>query len=342
MARILVTGYGGFLGQEIVRQLLAAGFEVRGLARGEYPRLRALGIETFKGDITSRVAIERACRDCQGIVHTAAKAGVWGPWQAYYRVNTQATELLLEAAQAARVQAFVYTSSPSVTFNGTPQSGVDESVGYPQAWLCHYPHTKALAEQAVIAAAAAGRMMACALRPHLIWGPGDPHLFPRVVLRAKQGRLRRIGNGENLIDVVHVQSAAAAHVQALQKLLRGEESLNGQALFITDGRPIACWDWISRILAAADVPIPQKSLSFPAAYRLGALLEAAYRVTRRRGEPPLTRFVAAQLALDHYFSIDRARRLIGYDPDIDFETEFERCRPALQRLGQATRNSPKQ
>lgn len=325
MQKILVTGYGGFLGAEVARQLLAAGYQVRGLARSIYPELQSLGVEAVRGDVSHRQTAVSACAGCDAIVHTAAKAGVWGAWHEYYRINTQATSHLLEGAHQHNVAAFVHCSSPSVTFAGTPQSGVDESVPYPDRWLCAYPHTKALAEQAVLAAAAVGRVRTCALRPHLIWGAGDPHLFPRVIKRARQGRLRRVGSGTNLIDVVHVSGAARAHVQAVKKLLAGDSQLNGQSLFLSDGEPIACWEWISHILSAADVPVPKRSISYAAAYRLGRLLEAVYGTLRIRREPPMTRFVAAQLAMDHYFDIGRARRLLAYEPNIDRAAELARC-----------------
>lgn len=332
MPKVLVTGYGGFLGAEVSRQLLAGGFAVRGLARGSYPELAAAGVETHRGDVTDRSLLFSLVDGCDAIVHTAAKAGVWGCWQDYYRPNTLATSHLLEAAHHHRVRAFVHTSSPSVTFAGEHQSGVDESAPYPEKWLCHYPHTKALAEQAVLAAAQVGQVATCALRPHLIWGPGDPHLFPRVVERTLQGRLRRVGSGKNLIDVVHVRSAAAAHVAAVERLLDGDPRLNGQAIFLTDGAPLECWQWVSRILNTAGVPVPSRSISFAKAYWIGGLLEMMYRIARRKQEPPMTRFVAAQLALDHYFSIDRARDLLGFKPEIDIDDEFRMCEPWLRSL----------
>lgn len=332
MTKVLVTGYGGFLGAEISRQLIHAGYEVVGLARGRYPELEALGIQAVQGDITHRDLVLDVCQGCEAIVHTAAKAGVWGRWQEHYRINTLATSHLLEAAHRNRVRAFVHTSSPSVTFAGQHQSGVDESAPYPDRWLCFYPQTKALAEQAVLEAAKVGQVATCALRPHLIWGHGDPHLFPRVIARTLQGRLRRVGTGKNLIDVVHVGGAAWAHVAAVQRLLDGDQRLNGQALFLTDGRPVECWSWISRILECAGVRVPQRSISFQTAYRLGAVLEAAYWSLRIGREPPMTRFVAAQLALDHYFSIDRARELLGYAPQVDVDREFEHCQSWLEQL----------
>lgn len=332
MQTVLVTGYGGFLGAAVARKLLDAGYNVRGLARGSYPQLAALGVESLRGDISDRRAVARAVAGCQAIIHTAALAGVWGSWPEYYRINTLATSLLLETAVAAKCPAFVFTSSPSVTFAGRDQSGVDESVPYPTRWLCHYPHTKALAEQAVLAAGNGGALLTCALRPHLIWGNGDPHLMPRVVARAKAGKLRRVGTGSNRIDVVHVENAADAHLLALERLIAGDTAVNGQAFFITDGVPVQCWQWISRILETAGLSVPTKSLSYESAYRLGAALEALYRLARTEREPPMTRFVASQLALDHFFSIDKARRLLNYHPVQQLDQQLAECEPWLRSL----------
>lgn len=332
MATVLVTGYGGFLGAEITRRLLGLGWHVRGIARSSYPELEHDRLEAVRGDITDRNLVLASAEGCDAIVHTAAKAGVWGPWASYYNVNTLATSHLLEAAHLQKVKAFVHTSSPSVTFDGKDQSGVDESVPYPQKWLCFYPQTKALAEQAVLDAGKNGDLLTCALRPHLIWGQGDPHLFPRVVQRTLSGRLRKVGHGRNLIDVVHVANAAGAHVTALQRMLGGDRSFSGEAFFLTDGQPIECWEWISKILEAASVPVPERSISFKAAYAVGAALEAAFWTCRISREPPMTRFVAAQLALDHYFSIEKAKRFLDYRPEIDIDEELGKCQPWLQDL----------
>ncbi|MFN3192635.1 MAG: NAD-dependent epimerase/dehydratase family protein [Aureliella sp.] len=336
MATILVTGYGGFLGSSVVRQLIESGHRVRGIARRSYPELESAGVQAFRGDVSDQAVTAAALEGCDAVIHTAAKAGVWGSWETYHKINTQAAVDLYRSAESRGIKAFVQTSSPSVTFDGEHQSGVDESVPYPTTWLCHYPHTKALAEKAILEASGSNGTLSCALRPHLIWGDGDPHLFPRVIERTRQGRLRRVGDGKNLIDVVHVENAARAHVLAVERLLDGDQSLGGQAMFITDGVPVECWQWISQILSLADVPVPTRSISFAAAYRVGAILEGAYRLLRRQSEPPMTRFVAAQLALDHYFDISRARQLLGYEPTRDTAELLQHCRPWLRRIAAAS------
>lgn len=330
--RILVTGYGGFLGAAICRKLLEEGFRVRGLSRGSYPKMTQLGVEAIQGDITDRAVCERAFGDVVGVVHTAALAGVWGKAKKYEEVNVLGTKQVLETAKRAGCRAMVYTSSPSVTFGGMAQEGIDESVPYPKRWLCDYPRTKAIAERMVLDANQDGGMQTCALRPHLIWGAGDPHLIPRLIERCKQGRLARIGSGDQKIDTVHVDLAADAHWLALKNLMSEEPRCGGKPYFITDGAPIACWDWITMILNHAGLSPPRRRIPTGIAYGVGAMLEWYYGVAGRQDEPPMTRFVALQLGLPHYFSIQAAGRDFGYHPRIDRIGMLEQMKPWLQQL----------
>ncbi len=313
---VLVTGCGGFLGRWIVTQLLARGDRVRGLARGDYPQLRQAGVELVRGDITAADSVSNACRGVDAVIHCAAVAGVWGPWSHYYDINTRGTQHVIDGCRAAGVPILVHCSSPSVTFDGGDQSGIDESAPYPTKHLCHYSHTKALAEQAVLAAHCEGVLHTAALRPHLIWGADDPHLFPRLIDRARRGRLAVVGSGENVIDTVHVENAAAAHLAALDHLQQVSPPGGGRAFFITQDQPVRCWDWIFQVLQIAGVQPPQRRISLATAWRIGATLETVYRLARIRSEPPMTRFVAAQLARDHYFDITAAKTVLGYRPSV--------------------------
>lgn len=321
--KVLVTGAGGFLGQYLVAQLVARGDRVRGLARGAYPALERLGVESVRADIRDRQAVQAAVSGVEVVYHTAAVPGVWGAWELFHSVNVRGTENVIAACRAGGVRKLVFTSSPSVTFDGTDQCGVDESAPYPQRWLCHYPHTKALAEQAVLAANDGRDLLTCALRPHLIWGPRDPHLVPRLIERARRGRLRQVGDGSNLIDMVYVENAARAHLLAADALA-DQSPVAGRAYFITQGEPVRCWDWINAILGLVGLPPVRRRISASLARRAGTLLETAYRLLRIEREPLMTRFLAAQLATSHYFSIERARRDFGYQPLVSTDEGMRR------------------
>jgi nucleoside-diphosphate-sugar epimerase len=320
----LVTGGGGFLGQYIVEQLLARGDRVRSLARGHYPTLASLGVECVRGDLRDAAAVQRACAGVDVVFHTAALAGIWGPWQDYFDVIVLGTRHVLEGCRQHRVPRLVFSSSPSVTFDGQPQEGVDEHAPYPSRWLCHYQHTKALAEQAVLEANGKG-LATCALRPHLVWGPRDPHLVPRLIARAVAGQLRRVGDGANLIDMAYVENAAAAHLQAADALA-GNSSVAGRAYFISQGEPVNCWQWIDEVLALAGVNPVRRHVSLAAAWRIGAVLETVHSMFGIRREPRMTRFLAAQLGTSHYFDITAARRDFGYAPQVS-------TAEGMQRLG---------
>jgi nucleoside-diphosphate-sugar epimerase len=310
----LVTGPGGFLGRYIVEQLIARGDRVRGFCRGRYPELARLGVELIQGDLRDPSAAKDACSGMDVVFHVAGVAGIWGPWKHYYGINTLGTRHVIEGCRAHGVGRLVYTSSPSVTFDGRPQEGVDERAPYPTRWLCHYPHSKALAEQDALSASGA-ELMTCALRPHLVWGPRDRHLVPRLLDRARRGQLRRVGDGSNRIDMIYVENAARAHLQAADALRPGSPAC-GRAYFISQGEPVNCWQWIDQLLALAGLPPVRRSISITAAWGVGALLEAAHAVFRRSGEPRMTRFLAAQLGHSHYFDIRRAREDLGYRAEI--------------------------
>lgn len=327
----LVTGGGGFLGRYIVEQLVARGDRVRSFGRGAYPELAALGVEVVRGDVGDAGAVARACAGIDCVFHVAALAGVGVDWRPFKQINVQGTEHVLRACREAGVGRLVYTSSPSVTFAGTDQRGVDESVAYDFDWLrangAHYSRSKALAEQAVLAADGDG-LRTCALRPHLIWGPRDNHLIPRLLDRARRGRLRRVGDGGNVVDVTYVENAARAHVLAADAL-EGAAPARGKPYFISQGEPVNCWEWINAVLGLAGLQAVRRSISYTAARRLGAVCEWAYRALRRRGEPPMTRFLADQLATSHWFDIAAARRDLEYEPTVSMGEGMRRLQAWL-------------
>lgn len=329
--KYLVTGATGFLGWYLVEQLRARGDEVRALVRRPTPTLNALRVEVERGDIQDAAAVERACSGVDCVIHAAGVAGLSGPWSHYYGINTLGTLNVIDACRRQSVPRLVYTSSPSVTFAGVDQCNVDESAPYPQRWLGHYSHSKALAEQAVLGAND-DRLRTCALRPHLIWGPRDQHLVPRLLERARSGKLRRVGQGKNLIDTVYVANAAEAHLLAAERLVPGSP-VCGKAYFITQGEPVNCWDWIDELLGLAGLPPVRKSISLPAAYAAGAVLEGIWSLLRLPGEPRMTRFLAAQLATSHYFDLSRAKTELGYLPRISMQE-------GMRRLAESWAGSP--
>ena len=233
----LVTGGGGFLGGAIVRRLRARGDEVRSLSRGRYPALRRPRRQQIQGDVADAGAVDAAVAGCDVVFHVAAKAGVWGRYAEYHRANVVGTENVLAACRRHGVRRLVYTSSPSVVFDGRDMEGVDESVPYPAHYEAHYPQTKAEAERLVLAANGPD-LATVALRPHLIWGPGDNHLVPRILARGRAGRLRRIGRANKLIDSIYIDNAADAHLLAADRLAPGSP-VAGKAYFISNGEPIA-------------------------------------------------------------------------------------------------------
>lgn len=321
----LITGGGGFLGSAIAEQLVARGQRVISLSRRRHVRLDRLGVAQIRADVGDRQALEKAFRGVDVVYHTAAKAGVWGDARAYVRVNAGGTRNVLAACRASGVARLVYTSSPSVVFDGRDICGADESLGYARRRLSAYQASKLLAERDV--RAAAGDLAVVVLRPHLIWGPGDNHLAPRIIARAR--RLVQVGNGRNLVDTTYIANAAVAHVLAADRLT-ADPAISGRVYFISQGEPVRLWETINRILGAAGLPPVKRRISARSAWLLGLLLEAAYRTLRLSAEPPMTRFVARELAASHWFDIGAARRELGYVPQVSTDEGFKRLAAWLQ------------
>lgn len=324
----LVTGGGGFVGRAVVDQLLARGDTVRSLARGAYPDLVEAGVRVLRGDLADPHIVEQACAGCDVVFHVAAKAGIWGAYRGYHDANVIGTRNVLAACRQHGVGRLVYTSSPSVVFDGRSMAGVDESTRYPARHHSHYGATKALAEQEVLAANDA-TLRTVALRPHLIWGPHDNHIIPRLLGQARAGTLRRVGNGANLVDTTYIDDAARAHLLAADALSHNPLAA-GRPFFISQGDPTPLWALIDRILAAAGLPPVARAVPTPVAWIAGAVLEAAYTLLQLEGEPRMTRFVAHELATTHWFDITAARRELGYDPAISIDEGLRRLEAWLQ------------
>ncbi|MEZ5124897.1 MAG: NAD-dependent epimerase/dehydratase family protein [Thermoleophilia bacterium] len=313
----LVTGGGGFLGRAIVEQLLTAGYRVRSFARSAYPELAAMGVEVVRGDLVDEAAVHRACEGCAIVFHNAARAAVWGERRDFYPPNVRGTQNVLAACRAAGVRRLVYTSTASVVFGRHDICGGDESLPYPPVLASPYAATKAVAEQMVLAADGA-TLRTLSLRPHLIWGPGDTQIIPRLIAKARAGRLVRVGCGRNVVDTTYVDNAAAAHIRAADALLHNPAA-HGRAYFISNGEPVNLWDLIDRIMAVADLPPVRRAVPAPLAIGVGTVIERTHASLRLRGEPQLTRFLAEELATSHWFDISAARRELGYDPSVSID-----------------------
>lgn len=323
----LVTGGTGFLGRRIVERLLAEGRRVAILGRTPAPDLEQRGVRFIRAALDDADAVRAACAGVTTVFHVAAKVGVWGRHDDFFRTNVLGTRALLEGCRAHGVTRFVYTSTPSVVYNGRDLAGADESLPLTTDCPSPYPLTKAIAEREVLAANGPA-LRTIALRPHLIWGVGDPHLIPRVLERARQGRLRIIGAGVNRVDMVHIANAVDAHLLA-ERALAGQQSTNvpgaarrpadGRAFFITNGEPVGLWEWINALLRGVGEREVTQRVPLGAALAVGTACEMAWRILPLRGEPPMTRFVAAELAKDHWFDLTAARRDLGYEPRVSMQ-----------------------
>lgn len=319
---VLVTGGGGFLGGAIIEQLRTRGIDVRSISRGNYPALQAKGVECIQADLADANAVTAAAAGCDAVIHTAAKAGVWGDYQDYFDANVTGTRNVILACKAHGVPKLIYTSTPSVTFAGTDEDGVDESMPYAETFLCHYAATKAQAERDVLGANG-GTLSTVALRPHLIWGPGDRHLVPRIIARAKADKLKLVGNGKNRVDATYIDNAVEAHLRALE-VLGPEATCAGKAYYISNDEPIAMGALLNRILEAGDLPPVTRSVPPALAYFAGAVLEKIYAALGKKEEPIMTRFVARQLSTAHWFNISSAKRELGYRPAVSMDEGMKR------------------
>ncbi|MEU1144512.1 NAD-dependent epimerase/dehydratase family protein [Streptomyces sp. NPDC005863] len=310
---MLVTGGTGFLGRAICHQLLHAGHEVRSLSRSTVRSLVGLGVEQRTVDLRDAGKVHAAARHCDAVVHCAAKVGTWGTAREFWDINVCGTRHVIDACRAHSISRLVHTSSPSVVFDGSDITGGDESLPYARGHLGSYSQSKQLAEQIVLAANSSD-LATTVLRPHLVWGPGDPHLIPALRRHVHGSTITIPGNGENRIDTVHVTDAAVAHRLALQQLTP-TSPLAGRPYFITQGSPHTLNETLTALLTAVlGRPARIRHLPRRWAEPLGAGTEFLYRLLRTRSEPPLTRFVAAELVTSHWFDISAARRDLAYAP----------------------------
>lgn len=314
--KILVTGGSGFLGLEIVKQLIAQGHQVVTLQRNRSKVLDNLKVDQVIGDLTDSISL-KSLIGIEAIIHTAALAAIWGRFEKFYNINYLATKYLVDWAIENKIQYFIYTSTPSVVYEKKSLENIDETLPYPKKFLTYYAETKAKAEQYVLSKQSP-IFQVLALRPHLIWGKDDPHLLPRLLKRARKNKLLQIGSGHNLVDIIHVSNAAHAHLCALSYLQESTKH-GGKAYFVGQERPVPLWWFINKLLLLKGENIVVKSLSLKLAYNLGLAMEILFKLMPWLGEPPMTRFLATQLGTSHYFNQSAAMQDLAYRPILSIE-----------------------
>lgn len=364
----LLTEKSTFTENTSSENIISEDLRIISFSRKFYPHLQELGVTQLQGDLANPNSLKQAMKmfsnnpspKIKVVFHVAALASMWECRSDFYRsedyrffssdfyrINVLGTKNILDFCQENQIEQLIYTSSPSVVFGKNQEglAGVDESTPYPPAedYLSFYARSKSMAEQLVLKTARLGKLQAVALRPHLIWGPGDPHLLPQVVARARRGKLRLIGDGKNQVDITYIDNAVESHLRAWQTLSNPltAKAANGKAFFIGDKSPVYLWRFINQVLEIYGIPplvveenaqdnIKREScrtsskvkngLSVSSAYRIGYILEkiclglGAFRV-----EPPLTRFLALQLGTSHYFNHHQAESLLGYHPLVSLE-----------------------
>lgn len=333
--KILVTGGGGFLGHALCNGLIEQGHEVASYNRGHYRTLEPLGVRQIQGDLANRDALVAACAGIDAVFHNAAKAGAWGSYESYHLANVVGTDNVLAGCRAHGIGRLIYTSTPSVTHRATHpvEGGTADTVPYGEGFKAPYATTKTIAEKAVLAANGPD-LATVALRPRLIWGPGDQQLLPRLASRAKAGRLRFVGGGHNVIDTTYIDNAAQAHFDAFAHLAPGA-ACAGRAYFISNGEPRPVREIVNALLRAAGAPQVNKSLPFGVAYAIGAACEWLWPLLRLKDEPPLTRFLAEQLSTTHWYSMAPATRDFGYVPRVTIEEGLKRLAASYAGAGDA-------
>ncbi|GAA2754249.1 NAD-dependent epimerase/dehydratase family protein [Amnibacterium kyonggiense] len=305
---MLVTGASGWLGAAVARDLVAAGHEVRTLQR------RASGVdgaEDVLASVTQPDAVVRAVEGVDAVVHLAAKVSFAGEEADFVAVNIEGTRTLVRAAKRAGVRRFVFVSSPSVAHTGEPITGEDAPPAQPERAHGAYARTKAAAELVALGADAPG-FAVVAVRPHIVWGPGDPQLVERIQQRAAAGRLPVVGSGAALVDSTYVDDAVAG----IRAALDAAERVHGNAYVLTSGEPRPIAELIAGFCAAAGVAAPTRRVPAAAAKAAGSVVEALWRIRPGHDEPPMTRFLAEQLSTAHWFDIRRTRRDLGWTPEV--------------------------
>jgi 2-alkyl-3-oxoalkanoate reductase len=337
--KVLVTGGGGFVGMALVRRLADLGHEVFSFSRKVYPEHQTWGVRYFQGDLSNANEVENACKGMEVVFHIAAKVGIWGSYEEFYRANVLGTQHVINACVKWKVPELIFTSSASVVFDGSDIEGGNESLGYPSKPVSNYTSTKAQAEQMVINANSE-KFRTIALRPHLIWGPGDTQLVPKIIQRAKSGRLRKPGGKDYFIDTTFIDNFIDAQILAFEKLSTNP-ALGGRAFFITNGEPVYIWDFLNSVIRAYGLPAIQRTVPKSMALLLAFLQEKTHQAFHLKNEPLLTRFLIHELCAHHWFDISAAKNDLEYTPRISNKEGYARlaspgCVHNAQEMKKAT------
>lgn len=304
--KAFVTGGNGYIGGAVARLLRERGHEATAASR-------RTGVDV--GDYDS---VTRAMAGHDVVFHAAALPRPWGPRAEFERTNVAGTANVIRACREHGIRELIYTSSPSAVFDGKDHVMAGNDLPFPSTFLADYPRTKAEAER-LVRAANGPELKTVSLRPHLVYGPGEPNLLPRLLQRARSGRLAIVGSGDNEVSLTYIDNAAVAHVQAREALAAGtaESACAGSAYFIADAAPVKLWEFVAQFLGGVGAPVPRRRVPRGVAHAIGSVLELGYGALGIEAEPPMTRFVAAQMATSHSYDMGPAMREIGYAPVVD-------------------------
>jgi nucleoside-diphosphate-sugar epimerase len=326
--KVLLTGATGSLGRATALGLLGDGIDLTVLQR----RPSGLDCREVLGDIADSGAVGRAAAGQDAVLHVAAKVDVVGRWADYQHANVDGTRAVIDACIADNVRSLVHVSTPSVAHAGHALIGAGAGPADPESARGHYARSKAMAELMALEADSP-ELAVLVIRPHLVWGPGDPQLVERIVERARSGRLPLIGSGAALIDTTYVDNAVDALRRALQvcgPAGGGTEGVHGEALVVSNGEPRPVAEILGRLCRAAGVPLPRGHVPFGLAAAAGSVIERAWAVGRRSDTPPLTRFLAEQLATAHWFDQRRTRAALQWAPQVSLDEGFARLAASYQ------------
>jgi nucleoside-diphosphate-sugar epimerase len=320
----LVTGSGGFLGTVLCKKLKEKGYKVTGFSRNYYPHLNLLGVKQIQGDLGNISDIKKACNNVNVIFNCAAKLDNWGKYKEFYKTNVNGVINIIDSIK--QNQILIHTSSPSAIMSNKDLEGVDESIKYPNIYFSHYAKTKAKAEK-IITRACKNGLKSIILRPHIIWGPGDNNIIPRIMNLRK--KIIIIGNGKNFVDTVYIDNAADAHILAMDALLKTPK-LTGNKYFICQNEPIKIWELIKEILSWKNINLGKKFIPSQIAY-IGALFfEFFYKIFHLKGEPLLTRYIVNEFSKNHWFDTTAAKNDLNFIPKISLKKGLIKTKKWIQ------------